>query len=85
MDGKVKVKIDPGTQPGKVLRLKGKGLPDVNGYGKGDLLVRVDLFVPKEISKEDRKIIEKLKESGSFTPGASERENFFSKMKNMFE
>ncbi len=85
VDGKVKVKIDPGTQPGKVLRLKGKGLPDVNGYSKGDLLVRVDLFVPKEISKEDRKVIEKLKESASFTPGANDKENFFHKMKNMFE
>ncbi|MGV8827634.1 MAG: molecular chaperone DnaJ [Breznakibacter sp.] len=85
VDGKVKVKIDPGTQPGKVLRLKGKGLPDVNGYSRGDLLVRVDLYVPKEISKEDRKIIEKLKESQAFTPGASEKENFFSRMKNMFE
>ena len=81
----MKVKIDPGTQLGKVLRLKGKGLPDVNGYNRGDLLVRVDLYVPKEISKEDRKIIEKLKESQAFTPGASEKENFFSRMKNMFE
>lgn len=85
VDGKVKVKIDPGTQPGKVLRLKGKGLPDVNSYGRGDLLVRVDLYVPKEISKEDRKIIEKLKESQAFTPGVNEKESFFSRMKNMFE
>lgn len=85
VDGKVKVKIDPGTHPGKILRLKAKGLPDVNGYGRGDLLIRVDVYIPKDISKEDRKVIEKLKESTAFTPRASDKENFFSRMKTMFE
>lgn len=85
IDGKVKLKIEPGTQPGKVLRLKGKGLPEVNSYGRGDLLVRVDVFIPKDLLKEDRKMVEKLKESEAFMPGKSEKESFFSRMKNMFE
>lgn len=51
LEGKVKVKVEPGTQPGKILRLRGKGLPDVNGYGKGDLLVKVNVWIPKSLSK----------------------------------
>ena len=58
LEGKVKVKIEPGTQPGKILRLKGKGIPDVNGYGKGDLLVKVNVWIPKNLSKEDKKTME---------------------------
>lgn len=85
VDGKVKLNIESGTQPGKVLRLKGKGLPDVNGYGKGDLLVRVDVFVPKNISSEDRKLVEKLASSPSFNPTSSDKEGFFSRMKSMFD
>lgn len=85
VDGKVKVNIEAGTQPGKVLRLKGKGLPDVNGYGSGDLLVRVDVFVPKDLNKDDKNLVEKMKESESFKPSSSEKDGFFSRMKNMFE
>lgn len=85
VDGKVKVKIDPGTQPGKILRLRGKGLPEVNSYGKGDLLVNIQVYIPKDISREDRKIIEKLQESESFQPSKGESESFFSRMRNMFE
>lgn len=85
VDGKVKVKVDPGTQPGKILRLRGKGLPEVNGYGKGDLLVRIQVYIPKEISKEDKKIVEKLKESSSFDPDKAEKDTFFSRMRNIFE
>lgn len=55
IDSKVKVKIDPGTQPGKVLRLRGKGLPSVNGYGTGDLLVNVSIYVPEVLNKEEKK------------------------------
>lgn len=54
IDGKVKVKIEAGTQPGKVLRLRGKGLPSVNGYGTGDLLVNVSVYVPETLSKEEK-------------------------------
>lgn len=60
VDSKVKVKIDPGTQPGKVLRLKGKGLPSVNGYGTGDLLVNIGVYIPEKLSKEEKKIFEDL-------------------------
>ncbi len=86
VDNKVKVKIEEGTQPEKILRLRGKGLPDVNGYGKGDLLVRIHAWTPKKITPEDRKMLEKLQQSESFkyTPGAGDK-NFFEKMKDMFE
>ncbi|MGQ1945986.1 molecular chaperone DnaJ [Geofilum sp. OHC36d9] len=85
VEGKVKVKIDAGTQPGKILRLKGKGLPEVNSYQHGDLLVRISVYIPKELSREDSKIIEKLKDSEAFTPKKGEEQNFFSRMRSMFE
>jgi molecular chaperone DnaJ len=86
VDGKVKIKIDAGTQPGKILRLRGKGLPDVNGYGKGDLLVNINVWVPKKLSKEEAKLIEKMKESENFEPAPdSSEKNFFEKMKSYFE
>ena len=86
VDGKVKIKIDPGTQPGKILRLRGKGLPEVNGYGKGDLLVNINVWVPKTLTKEEQKTIEQLSKSTNFIPkpDASDR-SFFEKMKNFFE
>nr|WP_319400111.1 molecular chaperone DnaJ [uncultured Carboxylicivirga sp.] len=85
IEGKVKVKIEPGTQPGKILRLRGKGLPEVNSYGRGDLLVQIQVFIPKNLSKDDRKIVEKLQSSESFDPSNGNGESFFSRMKNMFE
>jgi molecular chaperone DnaJ len=86
VDGKVKVKIDAGTQPEKILRLRGKGIPDVNGYGKGDLLVRVHVWIPKKLSNEEKRTLEKLQESPSFNTGPShEEKSFFEKMKDMFE
>jgi molecular chaperone DnaJ len=85
VDGKVKVKVDPGTQPGKVLRLKGKGLPSVNSYGTGDLLVNVGVYIPENLSKEERSIISKLEESDNFKPSASAKRNFFARFKSMFE
>ena len=86
VDGKVKIKIDPGTQPGKILRLRGKGLPEVNSYGKGDLLVSINVWIPKNLSREETKILEKLDDSENFKPNpdASDR-NFFEKMKSFFE
>jgi molecular chaperone DnaJ len=85
VDGKVKVKIDPGTQPGKVLRLRGKGLPSVNSYGTGDLLVNVGVYIPENLTKEEKKTIEKLAESPNAQPNESASKNFFSKFRNMFE
>ena len=71
LEGKVKVKVDAGTQPGKILRLRGKGLPDINGYGKGDLLVKINVWIPKNLSKDDKKMMEKLQENPVFKPGKS--------------
>lgn len=86
VDGKVKIKIDPGTQPGKVLRLKGKGIPDVNGYGKGDLLVTINVWVPRNLSKDEKAIVEKLGKSENFQPNPdSSEKNFFEKMRGFFE
>nr|WP_320021342.1 molecular chaperone DnaJ [uncultured Draconibacterium sp.] len=86
VDGKVKVKIEAGTQPEKILRLRGKGIPDVNGYGRGDLLVRVHVWIPKKLSNEEKRALEKLQDSPGFQDGPSAQEkSFFQKMKDMFE
>ena len=86
LEGKVKVKVDAGTQPGKILRLRGKGLPDINGYGKGDLLVKINVWIPKNLSKDDKKMMEKLQENPVFKPGkADEKNGFFQKVKDFFE
>lgn len=84
IDGKVKVKIEKGTQPGKVLRLRNKGLPDVNSYGTGDLLVNIGIYIPENISSEEKKIFEKLEESKNMKPNASASKNFFNHIRNMF-
>lgn len=86
LEGKVKVKIEPGTQPGKVLRLKGKGVPDVNGYGQGDLLVKVNVWIPKNLSKEDKKTMEDLKDQSFLKPvNVENKKGFFRKVKDFFE
>jgi len=86
VDNNVKIKIDPGTQPGKILRLRGKGLPEVNGYGRGDLLVNVNVWIPKSVSKDEAKIIEKFRDSSSFTPDPDKNDKgFFERMRGYFE
>ena len=86
VDNYVKIKIEPGTQPGKILRLRGKGLPEVNGYGRGDLLVNVNVWIPKSLSREDMKIIEKFKESESFVPKPDKDDKgFFERMRSYFQ
>jgi molecular chaperone DnaJ len=86
VEGKVMVKIDGGSQPEKILRLRGKGLPDVNGYGRGDLLVKIHVWIPKKLNAEERKTLERLMESTGFQGGPSESEKgFFKKMRNIFE
>ena len=85
IEGKVKVKIEAGTQPGKILRLRGKGLPDVNGYGRGDLLAKVNVWIPKNLSKDEKKLVEKMKEAEGFKPGSSDKKSIFSKMKDFFD
>ncbi len=86
VNSKVKIKIDPGTQPGRILRLKGKGLPDINGYGNGDQLINVNVWVPKSLSKEEKNMLENLKESSNFKPNPDKKDkNLFEKMKSYFE
>lgn len=86
IDGKAKIKIDAGTQGGKILRLKGKGIPEVNSYHKGDQLIYVNIWTPKAVSSEEREILEKLKGSANFKPqpGKSEK-SFFERIKEYFE
>ena len=85
IEGKAKIKIAAGTHAGKVLRLRGKGLPSVNGYGRGDILVVVDITIPSSLSKDERKLVEKLAEQPSFKQAANvEEQNIFERMKNFF-
>jgi molecular chaperone DnaJ len=85
IEGKAKIKIAAGTHAGKVLRLRGKGLPSVNGYGRGDILVVVDITIPASLSKDERKLVEKLSEQPSFKQAAKvEDQNIFERMKNFF-
>jgi molecular chaperone DnaJ len=85
IEGKAKVKIEPGTQSGKMLRLRGKGLPSVQGYGQGDILVHVNVWTPKKVSAEEKAILEKLRDAENFAPNpGGKEEGFFDKMKNFF-
>lgn len=85
VDGKLKIKIDPGTQSGKVLRLRGKGLPDINGYGNGDLLVYVQVWTPTKLNKGEKAAFEKLKESPRLEPSPTvEDRDFFKRMRRIF-
>lgn len=85
VDGKVRVNIPAGTQPGKVLRLRGKGLPSVNRYGTGDLLVNIGVYIPENVTKEEKQILENLDKSKNFKPSTSASRGFFSHFRNMFE
>ncbi len=86
IDGKVKINIEPGTQSGKVLRLKGKGIPNIQGYGKGDFLIYVNVWTPQKVSKEEKAILEKLKSSENFKPNpTSSDKGFFERMKDYFK
>ncbi len=81
----VKIKIDAGTQSGKILRLRGKGIKSVESYGQGDQLVHVNVWTPKKLSVEEKKILEELKDSPNFQPNPDKRDkSFFEKMKEFF-
>lgn len=85
IEGRVKIKIVPGTHAGKVLRLRGKGLPEVNGYGRGDILIVVDITIPDSLNSEERKLVEKLSEQTHFKRAESvEKQNIFERMRNFF-
>ena len=83
---KLKVKLDNGTQPGKTLRLRGKGLPVVQGYGsgKGDLVVNISVYIPKTLSREEKQTIEQFRNSDNFKGDKQTRDSIFQKFKNYF-
>lgn len=83
--GKVRIKIEEGTQSGKILRLRNKGIPSINGYGSGDLLVHVNVWTPKSLSKEQKDFFEKMASDTNFQPKPEKSEkSFFEKVKDMF-
>jgi len=85
VSGKAKVKIEPGTQSGTTMRLRGKGLPSVNQHGTGDLLVHVMVWTPTELSKEEKATLEKLRSSPGFQPKPTAKDKgFFERVKEMF-
>jgi len=84
VSGKARIKIEPGTASGKVLRLRGKGIPDVNGYATGDQLIYVDVFTPKKLSNDEKAMMKQLLESENFIPDPSKERGFFDKMKDIF-
>ena len=83
---KLRVKIDSGTQPGKALRLRGKGLPAVQGYGngKGDLVVNISVYVPKTLSREEKEAIQKFMDSDNFKGDKQTKDTIFQRFKNYF-
>lgn len=83
--GKVRIKLEEGIQSGKILRLKGKGIPNINGYGSGDLLIHVNVWTPKKLTKEQREFFEKNSTNENFVPNPEKSEkSFFEKVKDMF-
>ena len=83
--GKVKIKLEEGIQSGKILRLKGKGLPSVNSYGNGDLLIHINIWTPQNLTKEEKKFFEKSKKSNTFKPNPTLKDkSFFDRVKEMF-
>ena len=87
IDGsKVKIKIEPGTQPGKTLRLRGKGLPAVSGYGSGmgDIVVNISVYVPKTLTRDEKEMLEKMQGSDNFKGDSSTKKSIFEKFRNYF-
>ena len=86
LDGTYRIKVEPGTQSGTVVRLRNKGLPTVNGYGgTGDMYVKLAVWIPKKLGKEEKEIVEKLRGKDSFKPDPSkEDKSFFDKLKDLF-
>lgn len=83
--GKVRIKLEEGIQSGKILRLKGKGIPNINGYGNGDLLIHINVWTPKTLNKEQKKFFENMLEDENFNPNPEKSDkSFFEKVKDMF-
>ena len=85
LDGAVKLKIEPGTQPGKMLRLRGKGLPEVNSSRRGDMIVNVSVYIPETLSKDEKAAMEKFQTSDHFQPTPSIKEKLFRKFRSYFD
>ena len=85
VSGKARIKLEPGLQSGKILRLRGKGIKSINGYGAGDLLVHVNVWTPKELNKEQKAFFEKMQGDENFEPRPEKSDkSFFEKVKDMF-
>jgi molecular chaperone DnaJ len=86
IDGRARIKINPGTQPGTTLRLRGKGFPAVQGYGygRGDIVVNISVYIPETLSKDEKHAFEKMKDSSNLKPGKSVKEKIFRTFKNYF-
>lgn len=85
LGSKAKITIEPGTQSGRIVRLRGKGLPSVDSYGQGDLLININVWTPKKLSKEERELLEQLRDSENFNPDTDHQERgFFDKVRDMF-
>ena len=83
--GKVKIKVEAGTQSGKILRLKGKGLPSIERYGTGDFLIHINVWTPQELNKEQKQFFEKMVQNENFIPSPNTSDkSFFEKVKDMF-
>jgi len=85
IDGKVKVKIEPGTQPGKVLRLRSKGLPSINSYGNGDLLVNISIYIPEKLSGAEKDKMKEFANAENFQPTQSIKDKIFSKFRDLID
>lgn len=85
IDGKAKVTITPGTQPGKVLRLKNKGLPSINRYGTGDLLINISVYIPENLDENEKSTLSRLENSPNFQPNKSVKDKIFSHFRKMFD
>ena len=87
LDGAYKIKVEPGTQSGTVVRLRNKGLPTVNGYGgTGDMYVKIAVWIPKKLDKEDKAVIESLRSKEAFKPNPTkEDKNFFDRLRGLFD
>ena len=87
LGGKAKIKIDAGTMPGKMLRMKDKGIPHLNAYGKGDQLIQVQIWVPHKLNSEEKELLKKLSDCEHINPSEEEKsksKSLFDKMKNVF-
>jgi molecular chaperone DnaJ len=84
LTGHVRINIPAGTQPGRILRLKGKGLPTTDGYGKGDQLINILVYVPEHLNDAERAAIEKLRDAANFQPSEESRRSIFSKIRHLF-